>query len=84
MPLAVKETGEECAFPHLTEEHADLVKTLKVNRQDGGRDDKKRKYGEERVKIGAVKGGRSLAQGKSKVISCPFLPCVKLQGQLLC
>lgn len=35
MPLAVKERGEACALPHLTEEHADLVKTLKVNRLEG-------------------------------------------------
>ena len=72
MPLAVKERGEECASPHLTGEHADLVKTFKVNRQEGGgggRDDKKREDGEERVKVAAVEGGWNSAPGKSKVIS---------------
>lgn len=53
MPLAVKERGEERAFPHLTEERADLVKTFKVNRQEGGQDDKKRKVEEEGMKVGA-------------------------------
>lgn len=53
MPLAVKERGEERAFPHLTEEHADLVKTPKVNRQEGGQDDKKRMDDEESMKAGA-------------------------------
>lgn len=60
MPLAVKGRGEECAFPHLTEEHAGLVNILKVNRQEGGQNDKKREDGRETVKVGVVKGGWSL------------------------
>lgn len=53
---------EECAFLHLTEEHADLVKTLKVNRHEEGQDDREGKDGEEKEE---VKGGMSSAQGKS-------------------
>lgn len=47
MPLAVEERGKEWALPHLTEEHADLVKKqqLKVNRIDRGQNDKKERTG---------------------------------------
>lgn len=45
MPLAVKARGKECALPHLTEEHADLVKTIKVNRTQRDQNDRKREDG---------------------------------------
>lgn len=32
---AGEEGRQECAFPHLTGEHADLVKTLRAERQGG-------------------------------------------------
>lgn len=56
MPLAVKERGEESAFPHLTEEHADLVKSLKVNREERGRDDKWTEAALEAEAASATKG----------------------------
>lgn len=72
------------AFPHLTEVHADLVKAWKVNSLKEGWDDNKREDGEERVKVQEVKGGRSLVQRKSKVITWPFVPHEELLGYLLC